>query len=500
MKEQLSSYRQIMKTTSIFGGVQVFQILIQIIKSKIIAILLGTTGIGISGLFISTTGFIAAITNFGLGTSGTKSIAESYGLGNNNRIALIVSVLRKCIWITGLLGMVITLILSPYLSQLTFGNREYTFAFVWLSLTLMLDQLTTGQQVVIRGLRKYKYLANASLTGSIFGLFISLPMYYFWGIDGIVPAIIGTSVLNLILSWYFVQKVNIETIKVSREITISEGKEMLKMGFIISLSGIATVGASYIIRVFIGKYGGIEQVGLYSAGFTLLNSYVGLIFSAMAADYFPRLSAHANDNSYCQKTINEQADISFLLITPLLLIFIIFCPYIIHLLYTSDFLSIDEMLYWAILGILFRAASWSISFVFIAKGKAKIFFFNELIANIYTILLNIVGYYLWGLKGIGVAFVLGYIFYFIQMSYLSYILFKIKINKQVLKILVSQIIFTIIVFFIGMYMNNIYRYILGIPIIIGCIVYSYMNLDRRINLTSHMKYFINKIRKVKMKK
>lgn len=482
-----------MKATSLFGGVQVFQILIQVIKSKIVAVLLGTTGMGISGLLLSTIGFISAITNFGLGTSGIKSIAEANGFGDENRISIIVSVLRKCVWITGLLGMVITLIFSPWLSQLTFGNKDYTFAFIWLSITLVLNQISTGQLVVLQGLRKYNYLANANLTGALLGLILAIPLYYNWGIDGIVPVIVGTSILNLIRSWYFARKINIKNVKISREITFLEGKAMLKMGFIISMSGIASIGASYIIRVFISNYGGIEQVGLYSAGFTLLNSYVGLVFSAMATDYFPRLSTHADNNTFCNKTINEQAEISFLLLTPILIIFLVFCPLIIKILYTDDFLSIDTMLYWAILGMLFRAASWSISFVFLAKGNAKVFFYNELISNINIIILNFVGYYYWGLTGIGIAFLCTYILYFIQMSITSYILYKIKINEQAIKLLVIQIIFTVITFFIVLYIKSYFRYLLGIPIIIACTVYSYINLDRRVKLSAYIsKYLKNK--------
>lgn len=492
MPDQHSSYRQILKATSLFGGVQVFQILIQVFKLKVVAVLLGTAGMGISGLLTSTTGFIGAITNFGLGTSGIKSIAEVNGSGDKNRITIIVSVLQKCIWITGLLGMLITLVFSSWLSQLTFGNDDYTFAFAWLSITLISNQLSTGQLVLLQGLRKYKHLANANLTGAVAGLFISLPMYYFWGIDGIVPAIIGSSILNLIRSWYFVRKIEIKNVHVTREVILAEGTAMLKIGFVISLSGIATIGASYIIRIFISNYGGIEEVGLYSAGITLLNSYVGLVFSAMATDYFPRLSEHAEDNYYCKRTINEQAEISFLLLTPILIIFLALCPLIINVLFTSEFTGIEKMLNWAILGMLLKAASWSISFVFIAKGHAKIFFYNELISNTYNILLYMAGYYLGGLTGIGIAFVLDNILYFLHMSILSHILYKIKINGQTIKLLAIHYTFTIGMFLIVIFFHDWVRYFLSIPIIIGSIVFSYINLDKRINLSRYISNFLNR--------
>lgn len=40
-----SSYRSIFKTTSLFGSVQLFQIIIQIVKSKFFVVLLGPVGV-----------------------------------------------------------------------------------------------------------------------------------------------------------------------------------------------------------------------------------------------------------------------------------------------------------------------------------------------------------------------------------------------------------------------------------------------------------------------
>lgn len=71
-----SSYRSIFKATSLFGGVQVYQILIQIIKSKFIAILLGPAGIGIIGLYQSGLQFVQQLTNMGLAQSAVRDVSE----------------------------------------------------------------------------------------------------------------------------------------------------------------------------------------------------------------------------------------------------------------------------------------------------------------------------------------------------------------------------------------------------------------------------------------
>jgi O-antigen/teichoic acid export membrane protein len=280
MSDQKSSYRQIFKATSLFGGVQVFTIIISIIRSKFIAVLLGPSGMGIAGLLTSTTGFIAALTNFGLERSAVKNIASSNSTGNVNQIAKTVKVLRKMVWATGFLGAIVTLIFSQFLSKLTFGTNEYTYAFVWLSITLLLNQIRVGQSAVLRGTRKLKYMAKSSLWGSIIGLFISVPIYYFWGTKGIVPAIVITAISTLGLTFYYSQKVNIVSVKVAKTDFLTEGKDMLSMGFIISLGSLVVLGTSYLVRIFIRNIGSIDDVGFYNAGFAIVNTYFG-VFSPL---------------------------------------------------------------------------------------------------------------------------------------------------------------------------------------------------------------------------
>ncbi len=482
MTENQTSYRQIMKATSLFGGVQVFQIIIQVIRSKFVAVLLGPGGIGIMGLLTATLELIGRLTNFGLGTSAIKDIAGANSTGDEIRISTVASVLRRLVWITGIIGAIITIILSPWLSQITFGNRNYTLAFIWVSITLLFNQLSTGQLVILQGMRKLQYLAKANLLGSALGLIITVPLYYILGIDGIVPGIIVTSLITLSLSWYFSKKIKIEPVRVSRITVIAEGKTMLFMGFMISLSGLISLGASYIVRIYISNNGGIEQVGLYNSGFVIINTYVGLVFTAMAKDYYPRLSAVAHSNKLCKQTINQQAELAVLILAPILIIFIVFINWVVILLYSTKFIAVNGMIKWAALGILFRAASWSIGYILLAKGAGKIFFFNELICNIYLLAFNLLGYYYMGLTGLGISFVISYFLYFWQVFWLSKIKFEFSFDSPFINIFVIQFLLVLTSFIIVKFIGNPYGYFAGCILIIMSSWYSFKELDKRVGL------------------
>jgi len=482
MSEQPNSYKQIVKATSLFGGVQVFNIIIAIIRSKFIAVLLGPTGMGIAGLLTSTTGLIAGLTNFGLGTSAVKNVAEANGAGNVSRIATIVTVLRRLVWVTGLLGTIITIIVSPWLSQITFGNKDYTYAFMYLSITLLLNQLSSGQMVVLQGLQKLKHLAKANLSGSILGLLISVPLYYLWGVKAIVPAIIISSLAALFFSWYFSNKIKIEPVKVTKTQTIAEGKNMLIMGFMISLSSLITIGVGYLVRIFISRTGGVEQVGLYTAGFSIIITYVGMIFTAMATDYYPRLSAVAHSNKLSKKAMNEQAEIALLFIAPIIMVFLVFINWAIIILYSAKFMAVNEMVHWAALGMLFKAASWSISFILVAKSASNLFFWNELLANVYILIFNIIGYKWGGLEGLGISFMLAYLTYLIQVFFVAKLKYSFSFNKDFLRIFVLQLFLAVICFILVKWMTKPYSYLAASFLITISAWFSFKELDKRIGI------------------
>ncbi|WP_321518064.1 O-antigen translocase [uncultured Bacteroides sp.] len=482
------SYKESLKATSLFGGVQIFNIFIGIVRSKFVAILLGPNGMGIVGLLSSTIGLINSLTNFGLGTSAVRDIASANSTGETRKIALVIQVFRRLVWITGLMGLFVCIFLSPYLSYITFGNYNYTIAFIILSSTILFTQLTTGQTALLQGMRKYAFLAKANVLGNSLGLIVTIPLYYLLKIDAIVPVLIVTSFFSLALSLYYSKKTGIEKIHITFNDVRTEGKGMLKMGFFISLQGILSVAASYLIRIFISNYGGLSDVGLFTAGFSIVNTYVGLIFTAMGTDYYPRLSAESvSDKIIFNKVVNQQIEISLLLLAPIITIFIIFIRLVVTILFSSKFLPIEGMIYWAIFGVFFKAVSWSIAFSFLAKGDTKAFFWNELAAILYSTMFNVLGYLYWKLTGLGVSFLVGYIVYLIQVWIVSGKRYEVYIQKGIFKIFIIQFFLSFVCILLVLFTQLVVRYVLGTILVILSFYYSYIELDKRIEFSRYIK-------------
>lgn len=493
--EQKSSYRQIMKATSLFGGVQAFQIVISVVRSKFVAVLLGPAGMGIVGLLTATTGLVAGLTNFGLGTSAVKNISEANATNDSERVSTVITVLRRLVRITGLLGTLITLVFSPLLSQFTFGNKEYTLAFVWISITLLINQLSTGELVLLQGLRRLQRLAKANVYGSLVGLLITIPLYYRFGVKGIVPVIIITAFATLFFTWFFTRDIELKKNNISRATTMVEGKNMLVMGFMISLSGLISLLVAYIIRIFINRTGDVADVGFYAAGFTIINTYVGMVFTAMGTDYYPRLSLVATDNEKCKEHINQQSEIAILVLAPILVGFLVFINWAVILLYSTQFLTITGMVYWATLGVFFKALSWAIAFVFLAKGAGRLFFWNELGSSIHGLAFNMLGYHLAGLTGLGISFLANYLVYFIQVYVIAKIKFSFSFHKSLIRIFGIQFLLALSCFAVVSFIREPYAYIPGVLLITLSGWYSYRELEKRIGIKEIIQNSIQRIKK-----
>ena len=250
MLKTKNSYIQIMKATSLFGGVQVFNILISLVRSKVIALLIGTTGMGISGLLTSTMGLINGLTNFGLERSAVKDISIANNDSDQDKVSRTISVLKRLVWYTVTLGVIIMIVTAPLLSEFAFESREYTISFRWIALALLFKQLSSSQLAMLQGLRKLKSLAKANLLGNLLGLLITLPLYYYFRIDAIVPAIIIATFMGFIFTFYYTKKANIKFVKISNKEAITEGKSMINLGFMLSISSMIALFVAYIIQIY----------------------------------------------------------------------------------------------------------------------------------------------------------------------------------------------------------------------------------------------------------
>jgi len=491
MSSSSSSYRNILKAFGIFGGVQVVTILVLLVRSKVVAIYLGPSGLGVATLFNSTLATIGAIIGLGISFSAVREIAAANSTEDKFLIGQTITVFRKWIWFTGFVGVFIIVVFARQISVWTFGSNTYTYSFVFLAITILLTAYTNGQKTILQGLGKLKKMANMTIWSSILGL-VTLPLYYLFGLNGIVPAIIITAIISVLISWYISKDVKVQSVKIENRQVFILGMSMVKIGLLVTISGLFYTLGTYVLNIFINKINGPNDVGLYQAGWMITNQAVGLVFAAMSVDYYPRLAALNKDNIRINEQVNHQAEIMLLIIGTIVSLLIIFIPFVIKLLLTDSFLTISNFVRLSSLGILFKAVHWCLGYVILAKGDTRLYIISEFSGTTIMFLSYFAGYYYLGIDGIGYAFILSYIIY---LSIYYFILNKgygFKFNETLIKIFLIITSISTLIYLVSLLVNGTLNIFLVGTLALTLVTYSIKELNKRISFKGIFNQFVTK--------
>ncbi len=406
------TYRQIFKSTAIVGGAQIIQILISIVRMKVLALLLGKTGVGLSSLYSSGVGLIGVVSGLGIGQSGVRQIAEAAGSGDEEKLARTVRTLRFTSLISGVIGALVVLVFCRQISQTTFNSTEYAGGFALLSVGLVFVGLAAGQLALLQGLRRLREMALAQIMGAVIGSIAAVVVVYFMGQRGVVWFLIAVTASSALASWWFARWINVPKPHMTRADFFRETRGLLGMGMAFMTAKLVADGTVYLTKVLILNHQlGLDSVALYHSASAMSSQYVGMILGAMVADFSPRLAAAANDNPQVNRLVNEQMELGVLLALPGVLATLAFAPWVLHLFYSGEFMDAAALLRWLVVGVFLRVVSWPLGMVLVAKGVSRLFISIEIAMGLLNIGLLLVCLKWWRLEGVGIAFAILYVAY-----------------------------------------------------------------------------------------
>lgn len=406
-----NSYGQILKSSALIGGSSAINIAIGIVRTKAMAVLLGPAGFGLMAVYGSIVDLAKSIAGMGVNSSGVRQIATAIGSGDMNRVARTVVVLRRTSIVLGIVGAVLLAALSWQISDLTFGSNERAVAVAFLALAVLFRLVSDGQGALLQGMRHISDLAKISVLGAVFGAVASILFVYLFHEDGVVLALVAMAAMSVVTSWWYSRKVQIPSPVMTASEIREETTALLKLGFAFMASGFLMMGAAYVVRMMVIRMVSLEAAGYYQAAWTLGGLYVGFILQAMGADFYPRLTAVAQDNDLCNRLVNEQVQISLLLAWPGVIATLVFTPLVTTLFYSAQFEAAVEVLRWICLGAALRVITWPMGFIIIAKGEQAIFFWAEVAWTVVNIGLSWICLEYFGLTGAGIAFFGSYMFH-----------------------------------------------------------------------------------------
>lgn len=445
-EKQEPGYKQVLKPTFIMGGSTVINSLLAVVRIKVIALLLGPSGVGLIGIYQQVSSVVSTFFGMGINESGVRQIAEATGSDDQHSIARTVFVIRRTALVSGAIGTALLFLFRSHCSQITFGNPGHAKELAVLAASVIFAQVYGSQMALVQGFRKIADMAKVSIFGAFFGTVASIPIIYLFGTSGLPYYFVIVTGTGVITSWWYSRKISVSKLALSSREALSMAFRLWKFGVALMLGFFMSLLTAYGLRAYIARYHGLEAAGIYHAATTLSIVYVGVILQAMMTDYYPRLSAAADDHDHCRLLINKQIEVGLLLAFPGILGIMTFAPFVIEIFYSSKFTQSVEILRWQILGVLLQVVNYPMGFMLRAKAAGKLFFWTELFVETVLLTLSWVGDMLFGLPGFGMAFFGMNILYGILIYSIDHRYYSFSFSLENLKVLSMFAVATAIVF------------------------------------------------------
>lgn len=264
-------------------------------------------------------------------------------------------------------------------------------------LVLIFNSLSIIQQNRLRKQLKFKKLAVVSLISATISLSVTIFLAYIgWGVWALVAQQLLMSFFNAVLFWIVARW------RPSLVFSGKSFKELFSFGGFILLSNLLNTLGNNVQGLLIGKFFNSHTMGLYSQARKLEEVASTSISNVVDQVSFPVLAEVQSDKAKLadalKKLVTSIAFFSF----PIMLLLIAIAKPLIVLLYSSKW--IDCVPYFQILCIAGLAISLqNINYYAVAAiGKSKELFYWTVIKRIISLVLIVIGFFMyeiWGLLG-----------------------------------------------------------------------------------------------------
>ncbi len=416
--------REIIKAIFKTGSSSIINIILGVISSKIIAVVLGSSGIGLYSLINQT--LVTATTAGTLGgqTALVQGLASKTGAEKDKYLTTVF-------WIFVCGATIISLgflIFSPLIAKTIFASNDgKTITLVrWMTIPAILTIIYSYLISLLNGFRAIGRLAIGQVILSTVTVILVYPVSKLVSSGYIIAFIlmISASTMGGIIFCLTVAHkekwLNPLILNFKPKFDKGAVKHFYHIASTTLITGLITTGILLIIRTMIIRHGGLSSAGIFSVAWGLSMMYVMLVLGSFGTYYLPTLSG-INDIPSRNTLVQNLFRITLLLTIPLIITIIVLKSLAVTILYTYEFMPSLKIMQWMLMGDYFKVSSWVLAMPMLAYRDMKVFFWTELLWYLGLLILSYIGiFYYNDLQFIGVAFLILYIFYFVYTLFYAH--------------------------------------------------------------------------------
>jgi enterobacterial common antigen flippase len=368
-----------LRATFLMGGASAVGMISGVVRYKAFAVLLGPAGIGIYGTLQTLQSLAISLADLGLTGAGTREIAAARQRGR--AIADVQYVLvRLALLFGGVMGALVWLF-RDLVSRLAFGSDEFAALIGVLGAGVVAAVVGGVASALLMGTHRVGALAGARIVASIAATIAGVGLVYFFREAGLGWALVSIPAFTLLFTWVAAGRMFAPPHQARSFWSRPEVRSILTFGGAAFGATVVGMAAQVVIRAVLIREHGLDAAGEYQAAWGISMLYCGLVLAALPADYFPRASALAGDREGLGRAALSQVRTSVGLLGLPILAVLLFAPFVVHLVYSPDFVRAGGVLRWQAVGDPLRVLWWILTATLLASGAIRTFVVVEVLWN-----------------------------------------------------------------------------------------------------------------------
>jgi len=475
------------KATAIVSLATVINIIVGIVRAKFTAVNLGPAGVGIFAQALNFQQLIITVTSLSIGVGIIKYISKYHAQGEALKIEGIIS---SAVWMQLMISLASIVFIAAFsilLSGFLFSNKAYWPYLIILSIGIPFSVLASTGESIMFGFGSFKAFTKARGLSAILSL---IPLFFFIRIMSIKGSFIYLAVASIITFFiyaYLLYK-NIPNGLAQKMLKIlfaisplkgnlkKFGRDLLTYGGASFIAGILNLITIVSLRSFLIRFFGAEANGYYQVVFALSSYHLMFFTNGLWSYFYPNASAIDNMRHYSVE-LNQTMRFCIFGIIPFIAGIFLFKYAIVHMLFSSKFIYSTGLFSTQLFGDLFFIMLYIMGTSLLASTRLKAYLVSSILYCASSL-----GFFLLlkdtaGLKAITISYILANIISFAFLLYYHIKNLDFKLYTRNLKLLVSGIIVSAIILFMGV--DNFVVYGLKIVLLILWVLLFSTNSEKK---------------------
>ena len=403
MLAQVASLQIASIITKIFTG---------IFTSKAIAVFIGPEGFALIGNLRNFVSGFQTIATLGF----YKGFVKYISVFKDNTLAL--SKTLSTIYYAGFISTIVISLFcyfnAEWINSLIFPvYNNYAYVIKVFGIVLPFYALNMFSFAIMNGFSKYKILIIINIIGQVLSVCITMLLIYQNNINGaLISVVIAESLIFLItLVGIINRKSLLNQIKISN-VSYDVLKKVSPFSLMALFTAVLLPFVSIAIRSYIINNIGYKDAGFWEAMTRISNYYLIFISSLIALYMLPKFQEIKGFKAFKREVCRFYKTIIPLLILGFVLMYLL-RHYIVLIIFSKEFIPVEDLFLWQLLGDFVKILSIIIAYQFLAK---KMFWHYILTEAFLVVILYITSVYFIDLlndvKGAVIAHFVSYVMYY----------------------------------------------------------------------------------------